>query len=222
VPHRDVADAWLTALAAALPLPGPQGSRRRPALTFAAPLPVGVAAERELADLYLAERLPSWQVREAVSSAAPAGITVASIHDVWLLVPPLAASVIAADYRVVLASGCRPDAIRGAAARLLAAPTLERRRPRGSESVVYDLRPLVAAIDIDDDQPVVRIRTRFDRERGTGRPEEVLAALADALGEPLEARETVRERVLLADDVEPEGDATAERTFDERLTAPRA
>jgi hypothetical protein len=163
-----------------------------------------MAAEREVADLYLAERLPAWRVREAVCASAPAGVAIAGVHDVWLGAPPLAAGVAAADYRIALAGDACGDlpAIRDAAARLLSAPTLERRRPRGTDSVTYDLRPLLAAIHVGDAVPaVLLVRTRFHPERGAGRPEEVLAALADALGTPLTAAETVRERVLLVDEI---------------------
>jgi len=51
----------------------------------------------------------------------------------------------------------------------------------------------------------VRTRTRFHPELGTGRPEEVLAALADAAGRPLEAATIVRERLLLIDDLDRPG-----------------
>jgi hypothetical protein len=44
----------------------------------------------------------------------------------------------------------------------------------------------------------MRIRTRFHPELGTGRPEEVVAALAEQVGRPLTLLAVVRERVLLA------------------------
>jgi hypothetical protein len=44
----------------------------------------------------------------------------------------------------------------------------------------------------------LRIRTRFDPERGVGRPEEVLAALSELAGAPLEVGSIVRERLVLA------------------------
>jgi hypothetical protein len=49
---------------------------------------------------------------------------------------------------------------------------------------------------------VVRVRTRFDPALGTGRPEEVVAALGDVLGHPLEVRSTVRERLLTHADLD--------------------
>jgi hypothetical protein len=44
------------------------------------------------------------------------------------------------------------------------------------------------------------VRTRIHPELGTGRPEEVVAALGDRLGRALEARTVVRERLILAED----------------------
>jgi radical SAM-linked protein len=201
--HRELADAWSAALAASLPLPRSEGSRQRPPLTFAAPLPVGMAAECEVADLYLADRLPAWRVRQAVCDCAPAGIAVASVHDVWLGAPPLAASVAAADYRIVLADArCEPAAVRAAATRLLSAARVERRRRKGNDFVTYDLRPLLGSIDVREGPPtLLLVQTRFLPEGGAGRPEEVVAALGDALGAPLAAAEIVRVRVLLADEI---------------------
>ena len=103
----------------------------------------------------------------------------------------------------------RPDppdraALENACARLLAAPTLPRTRDKGGRSVGYDLRPLVTSIDVLEAAPGrvagLRIRTRFDPEKGVGRPEEVLAALSELAGTPLEATATIRERLLLADE----------------------
>jgi hypothetical protein len=73
----------------------------------------------------------------------------------------------------------------------------------------YDLRPLLISIataveagEAGNEQVVVRVRTRIHPELGSGRPEEVVAALAEALGAPLEATETIRERLVLSDDLE--------------------
>ena len=176
-----------------------------------------MAAECELADLYLAERLPAWRVRGAVCDAAPTGIVVGAVQDVWLGAPALAGCVAAADYRITLADDTAYDAtaLRAAASRLLAAETVERRRQRGDGWVTYDLRPLLGAIEIDvrdTARTALRVRTRFHPERGAGRPEEVLAAVGEAAGTELRAAKIVRERILLADDAS--GPAAVAGTFD--------
>jgi radical SAM-linked protein len=209
--RRDLVPDWLDRLAAAgLPLASRGGGRVRTALALGSPLPVGMAAERELADLVLADRLPAWRVREAVAGALPDGCDLVEIEDVWLGAPPLAGSIAGADYRVTLVAGADPgaDVVRGAAESLLAEESVLRVRQKSGRDVAYDLRPLVAGIEVLAGQPtVVRIRARFDPERGSGRPEEVLAALGDRLGQPIVAAETVRERLLLAEDL---GDSAAD------------
>jgi radical SAM-linked protein len=218
--HRELADGWLAALAASgLPLPHAEGSRPRSPLSFAAPLPIGVPAERELADLLLAERMPIGDVRELLVPTLPESVELTGLHDVWLGAAPLPASLAAADYRVRLASDVSAIDLTLAAAELLAAETLPRQRARGGSQVSYDLRPLVDAVKVQPPLPdapdpraaeandpapaeaVLLIRTLFDSARGMGRPEEVVAALADVLGRGIEMGGVVRERLLLVDEL---------------------
>jgi radical SAM-linked protein len=207
--RRDLVPDWLDRLVAAgLPLASRGGGRARTALALGAPLPVGMTAERELADLLLAERLPAWRVREAVTAALPEGCELVELGDVWLGAPPLAAAIAGADYRVTLAPEGDPGAevVRGAVNSLLAEPSVLRVRQKGGRDVAYDLRPLVARIDVlGDGATIVKVRARFDPERGSGRPDEVLAALAERLGKPIVAAATVRERLLLAEDLAEPG-----------------
>ena len=68
--------------------------------------------------------------------------------------------------------------------------------------MAYDLRPLLIDVSVEPSPPpIVRTRTRFHPELGTGRPEEVLGALADRFGAPLAARSIVREGLVLAADL---------------------
>jgi hypothetical protein len=161
-----------------------------------------MAAERELIDMVLTERWPVWRVRGALSGGIPSGWRLVDIFDVWLGGPPLAGRVAAADYRIELLDAHDPLALERAAADLVAADHLPRQRQKGAGTVDYDLRPLLAGLSVDGGPPpVIRARTRFHPELGTGRPEEVIGALADRLGTPLEIRRIVRERVLLDEDL---------------------
>jgi radical SAM-linked protein len=201
--QREVADAWIAAIeSAGLPVARAQGERPRPRVTFGAPLPVGVAAEGELIDVILTERWPAWRVREALEGRLPDGWRLAELMDVWLAGPPLAGRVAAADYRIEIAPPADPLAIGGAGAKLLAADRLPRERIKGGQPVTYDLRPLLVDLAVDAGPPlVVTMRTRFHPELGTGRPEEVLAALGDDLGGPIKPASIVRVRLLLVDDL---------------------
>jgi radical SAM-linked protein len=206
VSQRDVAESWMVAVeASGLPvMPGPSDPPR-PRLAFGAPLPIGMTADAELIDLVLAERLPRWRVRDALEPVLPVGWRLVDLSDVWLGGPALAGLVAAADYRIALElpDGVLPTAVAHAARALVEARALTRQREKGGGTVEYDLRPLLVSLDVADTGPpvVVRARTRFHASLGTGRPEEVVAALGDRLGCPVSAARVVRERLVLADEL---------------------
>jgi radical SAM-linked protein len=211
-PHvggREALEAWEEALVrAGLPIEGGRGpgSRRRSPIGLGPPLPAGVRGDRELADVVLVERLSIADVRRPLEGAMPGGTRLVDLYDVWLGAPSLASQVVAADYLVVLEDkgGCPGGAaLSHGADALLGAATLLRRRARaGGRDVAYDLRPLLADLSVEDrgPTPLLRIRTRFDSERGAGRLDEVLAALTEVAGGPCVPRSIVRERILVAED----------------------
>ncbi len=204
--QRETTEAWEAAvLEAGLPVARTADARSRLRLSFGAPLPAGMAADGELIDLVITERWPRWRVREALTPCLPAGWRLVDLEDVWLAGPALAGRVAAADHRVELAADA-PDAaaLAGAASRLLAAETLVRARIKGDRTVDYDLRPLVLDVQVEDGaQPaVLAIRTRIHPELGTGRPEEVVAALGDLLGRPVPVDGVTRIRLLLVDELD--------------------
>ena len=203
VTQRDVAGTWEAAIrAAGLPLAWTEGATPRPRIAFGAPLPVGMAAGRELIDIVLADRWPLWRVRDELARVIPAGWRLVDLHDVWLGGPALAGRVAAADYRIELAAGPDPSVVERACDGLLAAARIDRERAKGGGTVRYDLRPLLLDVRVAQPGPptVVVARTRFHPELGTGRPEEVIAALGDAAGMPIGIAAIRRERLLLADD----------------------
>jgi radical SAM-linked protein len=208
--QRETAAAWEAAIVAAgLPVASTAGTTSRPRVAFGAPLPAGMAADAELIDIVLVERRTAWQVREALGPLVPPGWRLIELHDVWLAGPALAGQVAAADYRIELGpaggeGGVHPDRIQAACQMLLAARRVPRVRRKGEGTVAYDLRPLVAHVEVADAGPPLRVRarTRFHPELGTGRPEEVVAALGELIGTELEAVSTVREGLVLVDDLE--------------------
>jgi len=209
--HREVVDGWEAAIVASgLPVAFTDATRPRPRLAFGAPLPLGIAADAELIDLVLVERLPAWRVREALIALLPEGWSLVDLYDVWPAGPPLPGRVVAADYRIVLAEDAPAAIVDDAARVMLASRTLQRDRSRGTETIRYYLRPLIVDLRVHAGPPVVvRTRTRFHPELGTGRPEEVLTALAEAAGHSLIAEAIVRERLILADDPDAPGPPSA-------------
>jgi len=202
---RELLEAWESAIDGAGLPPYRAAGRARPRIQFGAPVPPAMALERELADIVLTDLVPRWRVREALGSVVPGGWHLLDLFDVWLGEPPLPGQVAAADYRIGL-DGADPADLRAAAGRLLGVRSLPRARAKGTETVRYDLRPLLADVTVIDAGPpvVIRARTRFDPALGTGRPEEVVAALGEASRSALEMRSIVRERILTAADLEDE------------------
>jgi radical SAM-linked protein len=221
--QREQAAAWETGLiASGLPLAGLDLPVPRPRLVFAAPLPTTMAGEAELLDVFLVQRLPVDDVRRRLSGALPAGHELVDAYDVWLGEAPLSGQVTAADYAVTIgrtshdgeaAPDLRVGDVERAAEALLSAPAIPRTRDKGGRAVAYDLRPLLLSIEVASGEPpeikgsavpageiTLRMRTRFDPERGVGRPDEVVAALGEVIGIELVARSTVRERLILATD----------------------
>jgi len=173
----------------------------------ASPLPVGVAGEREVVDLYLVERLPAATVRAAVAAVLPAGLSLVELHDVWVGAPSAPAGVVAADYRVLVAGPPR-WVIEGAVLALLGAVTLPRERRREKKTTAYDLRPLILGLEVrgsDGSGVTLAMRLRHASD-AVGRPEEVVAALGEPpaapLPVPLAVRSIVRERIVMAADAD--------------------
>ncbi len=159
------------------------GRRHSPGLVAAADyrIELGVAGPDAADSATLVED------RAALDSGAPKEVDSASI---------------AAGHSTPAASPTAASIAAGATA-LLRAPRLPRRRAKGGGIVEYDLRPLLLDVGVVDVGPpvVIRTRTRLHPSLGSGRPEEVVAALADQVGIPLVAVWVVRERIALADDL---------------------
>jgi radical SAM-linked protein len=223
-----------------------EGFSPRSKLVFAAPLQLGMLAEHELADLYLAERLTAPGLRARLVESMPRGYTVVELHDVWTGAPALAPRLVAADYRMTLLNVERAR-LESAVQRLLAMGELPRERLKESRVVRYDLRPLLldlragppdtaAAAAASPTQPPstagmpvaaagVWMRLRHSQNRGSGRPDEVVAALAAELGmRPMSlagAGDDADTANAPADDVTPPVDAAADAPTVAESSEPR-
>jgi radical SAM-linked protein len=193
--HLDAVHLWERAFRRGeIPLATSEGFNPRPKLVFAAPLQLGMLAEHDLADLYLAERLTSPDLRRRLASGMPRGYRVIDLHDVWVGAPALAPQLVAADYRVALFNVKHDDLV-VAVARLMAAEALPRQRHREKRTISYDLRPLLLEAQVHAPDPAAMahatadlaavglwLRLRHSQDGGSGRIEEVVAALAGELG----------------------------------------
>jgi len=200
--QRDAAAAWEAAIAAGgLPVAISEGARPRPRLMFGPPLSAGFVADEELVDLFLVERLAIEQARGALERSLPAGHVLIGLHDVWIGAPSLAASVVAADFRVELGETVDDPAVSVALDALIEADRIPRERQRGGRVSTYDLRPLIDVVRIvrGDAGSTLEMRLRIDQQGGTGRPEEVLAAMLEMSGLVLKPRAPIaRGRLYLS------------------------
>jgi radical SAM-linked protein len=193
--HLDAVRLWERAFRRGdIPVATSEGFSPRPKLIFAAPLPLGMLAEHELADLYLAERLTAPDLRDRLAAGMPSGYLVSDLHDIWIGAPAIAPQLVAADYRMTLLNLAEAD-LEAAATRLMAADQLPRERRKEARLIRYDLRPLLIdlrvrpadpeAMQSDDAETAAAglwMRLRHAQDGGSGRPDEVVAALAGELG----------------------------------------
>lgn len=225
--HLDAVRSWDRAFRRGeIPIATSEGFTPRSKLIFAAPLQIGMLAEYELADLFLAERLTALDLRERLAAGMPRGYRVVDLHDVWIGAPAIAPQLAAADYRMTLLGVERAD-LESATARLMAADRLPRERLKEGRSIPYDLRPLVLDLrQIPADFEAVPsetanvpaagvwMRLRHTQDHGSGRAEEVVAALADEMAtigpntavpaarRAIDVVRPVRERLWLADELD--------------------
>jgi hypothetical protein len=108
--------------------------------------------------------------------ALPAGMVVTQVVQAPLNAPALQADLRWAEYVATVETQETPTQVEARLQTLLAATTVMRER-RGK---VYDLRPLVLSLSVEPAEDVsvrVAMRLMADASAGTGRPDEVLAAL---------------------------------------------
>ena len=193
--HLDAIHLWERAFRRGeIPVAMSEGFSPRPRLIFAAPLPLGMLAEHELADVFLAERLTRLDLRERLTDGMPRGYRLIDLRDEWVGGPALATRLVAADYRMTLL-GVAADPLEGATRRLMAASSLRREKRREKKVTEYDLRPLLIDMEVRPSDPtagatdtpetaaaVLWMRLRNSQDLGSGRADEVVAAVADELG----------------------------------------
>ena len=175
--HLDMARTWQRiARRANVPLAYSEGFNPQPRMAFAAALPVGCTSDHEELDMVLSPPCAIDEVKINLDRALPAGMKLVSIAEMPLNAPALQMQLQAAEFEITVEGeetiGLLPERI----AQFLAASEVMRDR-RGK---VYNLRPLVQTLSIEPgkiDRAVV-IRSRLQAtEAGTGRPDELAAAL---------------------------------------------
>nr|MBC7245335.1 DUF2344 domain-containing protein [Chloroflexota bacterium] len=199
ISHLDLMRAWERALRRAkIPLAYSQGFNPHPRLFFAAALPVGFTGRAEMLDVVLQKHMELHEFASRLKGQLPPGLQLENVMEVPMTLPPLPAQVVAAEYEVVVESQDAPQEMQARLDDLLVVPSLPWRRERPNGVREYDLRPLIRALWIVGRRErayVIGMRLQAD-ERGTGRPNDVIAALG--LADAVHSIERVR--LLLAQD----------------------
>ncbi len=173
--HLDMAKTWQRILRRAdWPLAYSEGFNPQPKITFAAALPVGCTSDHEVMDTVLSPALEIDEARARLERALPPGIRLRSIEPVALNAPALQTQLLSTEFEIVIeepaAIAALPDRVRE-----FQSATEVMRERRGK---TYNLRPLVQSlsIEVESDRAVIRSSLQ-GTESGTGRPDELIAAL---------------------------------------------
>jgi len=156
-----------------------EGFSPHPRISLAAPLPVGVTSEAELMDVVVQKVVSPYFFMQNTKPQLPRGMEVFEVLQVPLTAPSLQSQAQFIDYRVSDRSDRTADEIRGAITAMLQAEKLPWHHMRDTGPRYYDLRPLIEDLSLvswQDHVFTLGMRLRCDAH-GTGRPEQVTAAL---------------------------------------------
>lgn len=183
ISHLDLMRLWSRALRrAGISVAYSEGFSPHPRISLGAPLPIGVTSEAELMDITVQHAVSPHFLFTALRQQLPIGIDIVEIHEVPLTSPSLQSQLRYAEYRVEVGDSRSEDEMRTAIDSLLQAESLPWQHMRDTGPRRYDLRPLIGSIwpiSHSDSSHALGMRLRCDSE-GTGRPEQVTAALGVA------------------------------------------
>ncbi len=163
-----------------MPLAYKQGFNPQPHMQFAAPLGVGFSGSRELMDFRLDKHFPESEIAARLSNTLPPGVRIVELQTVDLRTEPLQATLLGADYRLIVQTPALPDGQRRVQD-FLARTEIWRTRQRKGREYKYNLRPVVHELSFagptdEGDSVAFELRVQL-LEGATGRPDEVLAVL---------------------------------------------
>jgi radical SAM-linked protein len=180
VSHLDLMRLWERVLRRAeIPIAYSEGFSPHPRISLAAPLPIGVTSEAELMDVVVKKAVSPYFFMQNTKPQLPRGVEVFEVQQVPLTIPSLQSQAQFIDYRVSDRSEKTEAEILGAVTATLQAEKMPWHHMRDTGPKHYDLRPLIEDLWLESWQDCVFtlvMRLRCDSQ-GTGRPEQVTAAL---------------------------------------------
>lgn len=180
ISHLDLMRLWERALRRGeIPLVYSEGYSPHPRISLAAPLSIGMTSEAELMDVIVNRSASANSVMRAVRQQLPQGLDILEVLQVPLTAPSLQSQLRYAEYRVAAAAGRSAEEIRTAVDSLLHTAELPWQHMRDTGPRLYDLRALIEHIWLEGcDGLTFTLGMRLScGPKGTGRPEQVAAAL---------------------------------------------
>lgn len=174
--HLDLILTWeRTFRRAGLPLSYSEGYNPRPIINLASPLPLGFISTAEIGDFWLSRNINQAEVVQPLTHSLPPGLLIQTVQEVaHLHGKKLQGLVERCEYTVTLPT-YYPDPIKKIDQLLESSKHIRTRK--GKE---YDLRPLIDDIKLKtslEPPTATMVISLFTLPTGTGRPDEVLAAL---------------------------------------------
>lgn len=180
ISHLDLMRLWERALRrAGIPMAYTEGFSPHPRISLAVPLPIGVTSEAELMDVVVRKAVSPYFFIQQTKPQLPPGMGVLEVEQVPLTAPSLQSQTQFIEYRVSAKSDGTEDEIRDAITAILQAEKLPWHHMRDTGPRYYDLRLLIEDLRLErwqDRVATLSMRLRCDAH-GTGRPEQVTAAL---------------------------------------------
>jgi radical SAM-linked protein len=183
ISHLDLMRLWQRALRrAGIPLAYTKGFSPHPRISLAAPLAVGVTSSGELMDIFLERRISPHFFHTEITKQLPRGVDISEVAETGLGLPSLQSQVQFAEYLVCLETDRDRSDVDSSVSSLLAADSLPWQHARDKEIRKYDLRTLIDSIRVEGwNSPECTLGMRLHCDnKGTGRPEQVTAALGFA------------------------------------------
>jgi radical SAM-linked protein len=175
--HQDLQRTWQRLLRrAAIPFCTTQGFNPRPRLVFALSLPLGVAGQREVAELELTDVVEPDEIHRRLSDQAPPGLEILEVRRIQ---PRSSAQVRRLCYGFSVSEE-RIPLLEQRAGEVLAQEEcwVQRARPGKGTARPVNLRPFLHQIRFEgrDAHPLLLVELWLTRA-GTARPEEILTLL---------------------------------------------
>lgn len=180
ISHLDLMRLWERALRRGeIPLVYSEGCSPHPRISLAAPLSIGMTSEAELMDVIVSRSPSADSVMRAARLQLPQGLDILEVLQVPLTAASLQSQLRYAEYRVVVTADRSVEDIRMAIDSLLHTPELPWQHMRDTGPRLYDLRALIGDVWLEGcDGLTFILGMRLScGPRGTGRPEQVAAAL---------------------------------------------